>query len=263
MLTTARLFSDGRNQPRSNYAPRTLGSAASKLLKIIARPEYGATPHDQEVVRLWIDSGVAYPGTYAALGCGMIGNYAENNEINMGADWPATKSASAAIAGRCAGCHNTPERLLPLNLGDERGVSFWQPSLEDPRLLTSRHIVFNLSRPEKSLMLLAPLSAAAGGWGLCKDPKTHQPATIFRDKADPGYRDILAMIDAGKHYLETVSPRFDMPNFRPRVDWVREMKRYGVLPGDAGVESPLNCYEVERRYWESLWYRPPVTLSVK
>ena len=33
MLTVRGQFSDGRNLPRSNYAPRTLGSAASPLLK--------------------------------------------------------------------------------------------------------------------------------------------------------------------------------------------------------------------------------------
>ncbi len=36
-LTAANLFSDGRNQPRSNYAPRRLGSAASRLLQLARR----------------------------------------------------------------------------------------------------------------------------------------------------------------------------------------------------------------------------------
>jgi hypothetical protein len=60
-------------------------------------------------------------------------------------------------------------------------VSFWQPSLDDPRLLTSRHIVSNLSRPEQPLILLAPLAQSAGGWGLCRDPQTHEPRTLFAD----------------------------------------------------------------------------------
>ena len=41
MLTIARLFSDGRNQPRSNYAPRTLGSSASRLLTLLDGSHYG------------------------------------------------------------------------------------------------------------------------------------------------------------------------------------------------------------------------------
>ena len=86
MLTIARLFSDGRNQPRSNYAPRTLGSSASRLLTLLDGTHYGvkATPHQKKLLRLWIESGAAYPGTYAALGCGMIGDYAENQIIDTG-----------------------------------------------------------------------------------------------------------------------------------------------------------------------------------
>ena len=63
---------------------------------------------------------------------------------------------------------------------------------------TSRHIVFNLSRPDKSLILLAPLATAAGGWGLCKDPKTKQTASVFAGTTDADYQKLLAMCTAGK-----------------------------------------------------------------
>jgi hypothetical protein len=36
------------------------------------------------------------------------------------------------------------------------------------------------------------------------------------------------MCVAGKQYLEQVT-RFNMPGFRPRGDWVRELKRFGIL----------------------------------
>jgi len=158
MMTIARLISDGRNLPRSNYAPRTLGSSASRLLTLLDGTHYGvkATPHQKKLLRLWIDSGAAYPGTYAALGCGMIGNYAENAIIHTGEDWPATQAAAKVMQKTCAACHAEPARLLPQSLADERGVSFWQPSLDDPRLLTSRHIVFNLSRPSSRSSCLPP-----------------------------------------------------------------------------------------------------------
>jgi cytochrome c553 len=258
MLTIARLISDGRNKPESNYAPRTLGSSASRLLTLLDGTHYGvqATPRQKQMLRLWIESGAAYPGTYAALGCGMVGNYSENQEIHTGADWPATRAAGEVIEKRCAACHAEPARLLPRNLADERGVSFWQPSLDDPRLLTSRHIVFNLSRPEKSLMLLAPLAESAGGWGLCRDPKTREHRTVFADTADPGYQALLALCVAGKDSLAQGTRRFDMPGFRPRIDWVREMKRFGILPVDLAPASPIDCYATEQKYWRSLWYRP-------
>jgi hypothetical protein len=259
MLTIARLFADGRNQPKSNYDPRTLGSSASRLLTMLDGSHHGVQANElqKKVLRLWIETGAAYPGTYAALGCGMIGNYAENNQVNTGADWPETRAATRVIEERCAGCHDKPSRRLPLTLADERGVSFWQPSLDDPRLLTSRHIVFNLSRPEKSLMLLAPLAKEAGGWNLCGQSATGDASAVFASAADPGYQAILAKIVAGKNFLEHDSTRFDMTHFRPRADWFREMKRYGVLPECVEPEEITDAYAIERDYWKSLWPQPP------
>lgn len=257
MLTIARLFADGRNEPRSNYDPRALGSSASRLLTLLNGSHYGveATPHQKKMLRLWIESAAAYPGTYAALGSGMIGNYSENNQINTGADWPATIAAGEVIQRRCIGCHDQPNRQLPLNLADERGVSFWQPRLDDPRLLTSRHIVFNLSRPEQSLMLLAPLAKAAGGWELCRDPKSGAPANVFAARNEADYQALLAMVTAGTDFL-VEHKRFDMPGFVPRTDWVREMQRYGVLPAGVKPRDVTDVYAVEAKYWESLWHQP-------
>jgi hypothetical protein len=257
MMTVARLFSDGRNQAKSNYGPRQLGSSASRILKLLDGSHYGAKAdaRQQKLVRLWIESGAAYPGTYAALGSGMIGAYAENQEVNTDWEWPATKAAAEVIDRRCAGCHDNPARLLPRALSDERGVSFWQPSLNDPRLTTSRHIVFNLSRPDKSLLLLASLAESAGGWGLCRDPKTSQKVTVFANPQDSDYQKLLALCRAGQEHLDRIK-RFDMADFHPRADWVREMKRYGILPAGTRLEDPIDIYATERRYWESLWYRP-------
>jgi hypothetical protein len=145
--------------------------------------------------------------------------------------------------------------LLPKDLADEREVSFWMPSMDDPRLRTSRHIVWNLSRPEKSWMLLAPLSTAQGGFGHCVNPETKQPETIFADTADPDYQTLLALAKRGQKYLEE-HKRFDMAGFAPLPEWGREMKRYGILDKDAPLAA-ANPYETEQAYWRSLWYRPP------
>jgi len=263
MLTIGGLFSDGRNAPRSNYAPRTLGSSASRILKMLDGSHYGvrATAAQVKMLRLWIDTGAAYPGTYAALGTGMIGNYDENQEINLDTDWPTTQAGAAVLPRRCARCHDQPGRLLPTSLSDERGVSFWQPQMGDPRLNTSRHIVFNLSRPEKSLLLLAPLARSAGGWSLCRDPISSQPAIVFSDTTDADYQALLAMCAAGRDQLARIK-RFDMPGFRPRTDWVRELKRYGVLPATFQMGDPVDVYATEQRYWRSTWYQP-VTPTAK
>jgi hypothetical protein len=63
------------------------------------------------------------------------------------------------------------------------------------------------------------------------------------------------MCVAGKERLDQIK-RFDMPDFRPRKDWVREMKRYGILATDLDPIASIDVYAVEKKYWQSLWYRP-------
>ncbi len=256
-LTVKRLFADGRNEPKSNYEPRSLGSSKSRILRMLDDSHHGvcATPEQKKIVRLWTDAGAAYPGTYAALACGMIGNYIENNQVNTGFDWPETRAATEVITRRCMSCHNDPAHILPKDLADERDVSFWMPDINDPRLRTSRHIVWNLSRPEKSLMLLAPLAREQGGFARCRDPKSGEQVSIFAGAQDPDYQRLLALARRGHTYLEE-NKRFDMPGFTPKPEWVREMKRYGILSAGATPETVCNPYAVEQDYWRSLWYRP-------
>lgn len=257
MMTIAGLFSDGRNRPTSNYPPRTLGSSASRLLKLIDGSHHKATvtPRQATMLRLWIDAAATYPGTYAALGTGMIGGYQENKQVGTDHDWPSTRAAREMIQARCAACHTGKGAPpLPRSLSDECGTSFWQPKIPDQSLVTSRHLVFNLSRPEKSVMLLAPLARAAGGYQLCQ--QANDPAPVFPDKADPGYQAILAMISAGKQHLESIT-RFDMKDFKPHPAYIREMKRYGILRAALPPNTTVDPYQTDRRYWQSLWHQPP------
>ena len=253
-MTVRRLFSDGRNQAKSNYPPRSIGSSASRILKMLDGEHYDvkATERQKRILRLWIEAGAPYPGTYGALGCGSIGGYAQNRLVNTDFDWPTTKAGAEVIGRRCASCHRGAN-VLPKSLSDERGLSFWRFSMTDPRLKMSRHIVFNLTRPEKSLILLAPLARAAGGFGLCANEQG-KPAAVFADTEDPDYGTLLAMTAAGKENLDSIK-RFDMPDFQPRPQYVREMKRYGILPADLPLDAPVDVYETDRRYWESLWYK--------
>lgn len=253
-LTVRRLFSDGRNQPVSNYAPRTLGSSASRILQLTDGSHHGVQlpPAQKKLLRLWIETGAPYPGTYAALGSGMIGGYAQNELVDTDFDWPTTRSGAAILERRCASCH-TGERTLPRALSDELGISFWRFDLADPRLQFSRHRLFNLTRPEHSLLLLAPLSTEAGGFGICA---AQNAGAGFATISDPDYQHLLDMVDAGRRYLEKIK-RFDMPDFEPRPEWVREMKRYGVLAADSPTVGPLDVYAIEQKYWRSFWYQPP------
>jgi hypothetical protein len=266
-LTVRRQFIDGRNQPASDYAPRTLGSAASPLMNKIGANGVGsvlaASHHGVKVsaveaatVRLWIDSGAAYPGTYASLGSGTIGGYYENKMVNADFDWPQTRAAAGAMARRCDSCHKAPMRL-PHALSDETKISFWRPRARDPQVQSSRHFLFNLSRPELSLIVLAPLSPKAGGLGMClRDPKTGEidkRIEVFESTDDPDYRSLLAMVRAGKDRLEEMG-RFDMPTFRPPGPYIREMRRYGILPATLKAGDPVDCYAADRAYWKSFWW---------
>lgn len=256
-LTVLRQFADGRDLAVSNYAPRALGSSASPLLNKLAGEHYGvkASPRELDIVRYWIETGAPYPGTYAALGTGMIAGYDENRQVEADNNWPESKAATEAITRRCTSCHDKA-LSLPKNLSDENNLSFWRPSWSDPRLRLTRHLLFNLSRPEKSLMLLAPLARSEGGYGLCVPKDKPQTAPPFAGTKDPDYQKLLAMLTAGKTRLEQIT-RFDMPHFKPEPAYIREMKRYGVLPASFDPDKDkFDPYAIDQAYWQSLWYRP-------
>ena len=251
-LTLRCQFVDGRDQPRSNLPPRTIGAVASPLLRRLMGGSHGvgASPQEIDVVRYWIEAGAPYPGTYGALGSGSIGGYYANAQVETDWEWPATRAASEAIQRRCAACH-TGATVLPRSLTDERDVSFWRPDWSDPRLRLSRHLVFNLSRPEKSLVLLAPLAQAAGGYGTCSSTASGgESAPVFADTGDADYRALLAMCEAGKRRLEEIK-RFDMPGFRPPQPYLREMARYGVLTEAPPPGASVDPYALDRAYWRS------------
>jgi hypothetical protein len=259
-LVVWRQVADGRNYPQSNYPPRALGSGGSAVMKKMGPSHYGVKPSaaDLQTVRLWLDAGAPYPGTYAALGTGMIGGYQQNEQVlENDAKWPATQAVQETFNRRCGGCHRDDQRPIPHSLSDEIGLSFWQPDMNDPRLRHSRHLAFNLTRPEKSLIVLAPLAKSAGGYGLCRAAGVPAGSgTVLPGKDDADYRRILALCEAGQRRLDEIK-RFDMPGFRPRPEYVREMKRYGVLPAAFDwARDPIDVYAVDRRYWDLFGWKP-------
>jgi len=192
------------------------------------------TPREVKTVRLWIEAGAHYPGTYAALGTGMVR--------------PGSKESTEALLRRCVTCHvHDPKH---------EGKT-WTFGYADDYL-------FNLSRPEKSLLLLAPLAKNSGGLELCRERARFEqkpardapPAKVFLDTADPDYKTLLNWVFALEAELNRIK-RFDMPGFRPNEHYVREMKRYGALPSalDAATE-PIDVYQTDEKYWRSFWYRP-------
>ena len=248
-LTIHNQIADGRNKAVSNYPPRALGTSGSQLLNKLTPGHHGVTvtPRELKMIKFWIESGAPYPGTYAALGTGMIGGYAENQLEHPDANWPGTRAATETMHRRCGSCHNERSMPLPASASDDQKLPPWDPLKKvDYRRQFSRHLLYNLTRPDQSMLLLAPLSQEAGGYGLCK-------SAVFTSRSDPDYAGILESINEAKQYLDQVK-RFDMPGFQPRDAWVREMKRFGILP--EGANGRIDYYAVERQYWKSLWYKP-------
>ena len=67
---------------------------------------------------------------------------------------------------------------------------------------------------------------------------------------------VVAMAAAGKQDLEKIK-RFDMPGFRPRPEYVREMKRFGVLPAEFDpAHDPIDVFRIDQEYWKQFWYYP-------
>jgi len=134
---------------------------------------------------------------------------------------------------RCVGCHKKPNAV-------------------------QSELFYNLTRPAKSLVLLSPLSKTAGGYGLCaKDNHA-----VFADTTDTDYRKMLGIVEQTKRRLDAMK-RFDMPDFRPDASYVREMKKYGILPADLPQDADIDVYATDRAYWRSLWYRPQKLHSKK
>jgi hypothetical protein len=242
------LISDGRNYT-GDQPPRSIGSSASRLLTLGAGDHHGAkfTPHERTIVRLWIESGATYPGTYAGLGTGV---YTVEFPVEV-------------IDRRCGRCHERTD-VKPYH-GLSKGPLFQFGRREPPQAmapgLSDFNVVIrlaylkygeapphqwmcNLTQPERSLLLQAPLARAAGGLGLC--------GAAFTDPNDPDYRALLATIEDAAARLRQ-HKRFDMPGFRPSPYYVRQMQIYGILPADLPQDTAIDVYATDRAYWRSLW----------
>jgi len=225
-MRTRDLVNDARNEPRGNRDPYTYGSATSRLMKKIdgSHNKVSLSDLERKTIRLWIETSATYPGTYSALGCGSYYVGLPTGEMTK----------------RCGSCHTE-------NVKDRKGKV--QPRLvfgDDWGWRTEPFC--NISNPEKSLMLRAPLAKEAGGFALCEE-------VTFKDTNDPLYKHILAAIQ-NAHDRLMAGKRFDMPGFRPNEHYIREMQRFGFLPKDLAPDAPIDAYATDRAYWNSFNYQP-------
>jgi hypothetical protein len=260
-LFAHRLVADGRNG-LGNQPPRTIGSSASALLTLVDGSHYDVKvdPREWRTLWLWIESGAPYAGTYAAL-------RNENAQTNaFAAVGRVFHDQSAVLQRRCLTCHKTSATrvgeglLLPFDYEARRKsknqlqrptAAYERVVLEDdPIARFSTSILLNFTRPHLSPLLLGPLAKTAGGFGSC--------GQVFQDTNDPDYQLLLASIQAGKVQLDA-EPRFATAGFRPNPQYIREMKRFGILPPAFDLtRDNLDFYQADQAYWRSLWHQPKV-----
>jgi len=254
-MFTDSLVSDGRNG-LGNRPPRTIGSSASRLMKLIDGLHYDArlTERERTIIRLWIETGATYPGTYAALGSGMY----------------VVELPQDVVRRRCAECHTA---MKPSYRNVKKGAFYYQFGHREPPqpLFTSiqdiiliRHLAYfqpgesrlyqaycNLSRPDKSLFLRAPLAKEAGGLGLCGK-------AVFASADDTDYQAIRAAIESAAGQLAE-KKRFGMSGFVPNRFYIQEMQNFGILPQPLPPGHEIDVYATDQAYWESCRCRPPKT----
>jgi len=276
--TLFRFVAQGANA-NGNRAPRTLGSSASPLMKLIQPTHHDVQLSDDEqtLVWMWIEAGAVYPGSYASLGTGGTGMF----------------SAYHILAPRCGSCHGYRAADGSTQL----------------RFAASEGEQWDFERPEGSLLLRAPLAKEAGGLGLCRgeyllfpsglttpprrpDPRkagkleadpldaeledllaedkpaaarsaatglpvTRHVAAIFADRDDPDYQKILCLVRKHPPGREA----FGLAGFRPNEHYIREMKRYGILDKSYTPDQPIDVFALDRAYWKSFWYDPAKAMS--
>ena len=205
------------------------------------------------LIRYWINTGAAYPGTYGALGSGMIGRMLRNVADREPVENRLWDEAREVIQKNCKDCH----KELMNDICDERNLTWWNSRNElmnnpssrshyEEKIRFSRHILYDLTETSQSTLLLAPLGQKNGGYGQCKN---RQGKPIFNSTEDKQYQILLQAIEHTKHYLDSVK-RFDMEGFVVRPEYFREMKRFGILDQDTEIQE-VDPYKTDSLYWEA------------
>ena len=207
-----------------NSSPKARGSYVSKIRKHIETDFCVPKPlplEDRQRIYTWIDANVPYFGTYEFTNSSVMGGRSR---------WYVTdrrkwfrRDFEPAFNRRCLPCHKryiTPQTynynpggkgqiMVTSKIWNDIALSSFQ--LGHGRISMIGQIGpvhrINLTHPEWSQMLTAPLAKSAGGMQLCKSA---DGAAVFKDKKDPDYQAILKALEKGRDTL-LADPRVDMP----------------------------------------------------
>ena len=255
-LITNRQVVDGGNGV-GNRPPRSIGSCVSPLLTKLGGSHHNVKASEKEwwTAYLWIETAAPYCGSLAG-----IRNTEEQRHFDR-CRGPAFGVAGSIVKRRCAKCHKNEKEKntmrIPFDMNLRRKVevkklnlrsSHYQRTIfkDDPVRLYMWDLLLNFSEPELSSFLRVPLAKEAGGLQMCKE-------VVFKDKKDPDYQKLLKALYDSKN-LFSEKPGWGEPGWKPNSQYVREMKRYGIIDESFDVDKDeFDPFATDQAYWRSLW----------
>jgi hypothetical protein len=194
----------GTRQDPPTIPAKAQGAIASPLVQMLEKGHNDVRLTAEEFERLvtWIDLNAPYYGSYA------ITRYDANFGRCVVQD---ARPLWQALGQRCFECHKT--RSVPPNLPEEGFSRFGKHEGRDfhwstkDRYDTGNALLINLTHPEQSRLLRAPLAKESGGLGLHKE-------NSFKTAGDPAYQAALKVLQGWAAQLRQ-HPRDDMPGATP------------------------------------------------
>ncbi len=226
--------------------PYKTASGGSILIKTLMKGHKNVELSELELekIKRWADAGTTFAGTYASLG-----SVSRNNKIELEKkkDPEYTKRLEPireTLEKRCDICHQSKGSKNHWLEGENRKEAYR----------------YNMSKPEKSLILLAPLAKSAGGLELCgkdkKSPADAPDGPVFKSTEDSAYKVLRGFVDVIKEQYG--QPRWFEQEFRPKSWYIREMKRFGALPDDFDPEkNKVDWHRVDRDYFRNIYRKCP------
>jgi hypothetical protein len=208
-------------EPPMHATPKAFGAYVSGIRKFIETDHAGAVlpAEARQRIYTWIDADIPYYGTYAhTSGNTALTGFRDRWYVGTESDW-FRKDFLPGFEKRCVSCHlrtvdcTQPYATAPINARvtsrlwpDNAYMSYFFGERDPLAAYCGPDQRVNLTHPEWSQMLTAPLAKQAGGLGLCKDK---DGAAVFKDVNDADYQAMLQALQKGGKMLE-LNPRVDM-----------------------------------------------------
>jgi WD40 repeat protein len=212
-------------EPPMKSTPMAFGSQVSRIRKYIETDHSGKILplEDRQRIYTWIDADIPFYGTYAHTSQNLkLTGYRDRWHVGTETDW-FNKEFMPTFEKRCVDCHQrTVDCTQPYATTSIMAkvtstvwpnwtyMSYFFGSRDPIAAYAGPDYRVNLTHPEWSQMLTAPLAKDGGGLGLCKD-KDGQP--VYKDKKDPDYEVMLKALQYGCEILKANPIDMPPPNY--------------------------------------------------